>query len=122
MILLFVKTADGITIKMVFTITAHRDVGAHLNTGSFLWFSTSPFCRTGPTSDPASLPRTGLSAYWFVLRWYRHDLRICPSPSISSILWQNLRSQRRIWACRGFQLINSWIRDCLRFSFTNKNS
>ena len=37
-----------------------------MNTGSFLWFSTSPFCRTGPTSDPASLqpgpafPRTGL--------------------------------------------------------------
>ena len=46
--------------------------------------------------------RTGLSAYWFDLRWYRHDLRICPSPSISSPLCQNLRSQRRIWACRVF--------------------
>ena len=88
MILLFVKTADGITIKMVFTITAYRDVGAYLNTGSFLWFSTSPFCRTGPTSDPASLqpgpafPRTGLISGGTVMTSVFVLLRAYHPPSV----------------------------------------
>ena len=91
---------------MVFKITAIEGRRSLLEYWLLSLVFYESFLPDGPDLGSClAAARTGLSAYWFDLRWYRHDLRICPSPSISSsLLCQNLREPTENMGVQGFSM------------------